>query len=255
MDRQTWMNSVSIKLGLLSCSLFLWAGIDGCSPIPLSAAPINSQVVDAETGKPIAGAVVVAGWMLRPGSLTGDSLPCGTANVEEAVTGKDGRFHLPGWGPKWPPCGGTMTGGEPMIFVYKSGYYYGRFFNGDPSDVSITFRTSSTWGNRQMKLKPFHEINYQDTGVFSVTGNYSQLNIDLGGYITDVPTQCNWKKIPLMLVALEMEREKISRAVGHPYDGITGDFIYNDQSFEKVAPKCGSPRAFLEGLLNETNNH
>lgn len=248
------MNHVSRNVELVIVGLFLWGEIAGCSPIPLSAAPIDSQVVDANTGKPIQGAIVVAGWMLRPGSLTGDGLPCGTANVEEAVTGPDGRFHLPGWGPKVPTCGGHMIGAEPMIFVYKAGYRYGRLSNGDPSDVSITYRTKSYLDNWQIKLKPFREIDYTDTSSSGAAANYDLLNDELAWFISAMPLRCNWKKVPKMLVALEREREKLSRAVGYPYDGITATLIYNEHSIERVAPKCGSPKAFMEGLLNEKNN-
>ncbi|HEX6550206.1 MAG TPA: hypothetical protein VF117_05980, partial [Gammaproteobacteria bacterium] len=70
----------------------------------LSADPIDATLVDADTGKPLAGVPVVAYWALKSGSLTGDSLPCGAAGVEEAVTDKDGKFHIPGWGPIKGPC-------------------------------------------------------------------------------------------------------------------------------------------------------
>lgn len=234
----------------LILALFICMGAgSGCAfgKIPLSAASIDSQVVDASTGKPIEGAVVVAYWQLKPGSFTGDGLPCGAANVEEAVTDSEGRFHLPGWGPIMPACNGSMNEGDPEMYVFKTGYHYGRFDNG----VSTTnvVRTGSTWGTRQMKLKKFQKIDYQDRSAQSVVMNYDGINIDMGIFITNMPSQCNWKKIPNMLRVLELERETISQAVGYPFGGITGDIIYNDQWYQKVAPKCGSPEAFLRGLL------
>lgn len=235
---------------ILILVLFICMGVgSGCAfgKIPLSAASIDSQVVDANTGKPIEGAVVVAYWQLKPGSLTGDSLPCGAANVEEAVTDNEGRFHLPSWGPIMPACNGLMNEGDPEMYVFKTGYHSGRFDNG-VSTTSVV-RTGSTWADRQMKLKKFEKVDYQDRSAQSVVMDYDGINIDMGIFITNMPTQCNWKKIQNMLRVLELEREAISQAVGYPIGGITGDFIYNDQWYLKVAPKCGSPKAFLEGLI------
>jgi hypothetical protein len=99
----------------LSFALFAIACIGGCAfgLVPLSADPIDSRVVDIDTGAPIEGAVVLAHWELHSGSLSGDSLPCGSASVEDAVTDKDGNFHLPGWGPTMPGCSGDMRQGNP----------------------------------------------------------------------------------------------------------------------------------------------
>ena len=65
----------------------------GCAVMGLSrfsADPIDVKVVDADSGAPLTGVVGVAIWPLNKGGLTGDSLPCGTAGVEESVTGEDG---------------------------------------------------------------------------------------------------------------------------------------------------------------------
>ena len=234
---------------ILILVLFICMGAgSGCAfgKIPLSAAPIDSQVVDANTGKPIQGAVVVAYWQLRLGSLTGDSLPCGAANVEEAVTDKEGRFRLPGWGPIMPACNGSMNEGDPEMYVFKSGYHSGRFDNG----VSTTnvVRTGSTWAGRQMKLKKFQKIDYRDLRPLTYYSNFSGLNIDLSMFVVNMPTQCNWQKIPNMLRILEIERQRFSRALGYPIGGITAQLVDQDQWVQMVAPKCGSPRTFIKGL-------
>lgn len=231
---------------LAAAMLYLLQGCSLVGASTLSADPIDSQVVDAETGKPIQGAVVVAYWELHPGSLGGDALPCAAANVEEAVTDKDGKFHLPGWGPIKGFCGG-MRQGNPLLFVFKSGYGYGRFSNGW-GGVEILTVTHNEWANRQMTLKRFPNINYHLIGPNTYYLNFDLLNIDLG-FVTNFPSQCNWRKIPNMLRVLELERQKFSEAVGYPVDGVTGQLIYQDKWFEKVAPKCGSPKAFIEGLL------
>ena len=65
-------------------------------PLFYSAKEINGAVVDGETGKPLEGVVVVAQWIYWcPGG--GHYM---RIKVIEAVTDKDGRYHIPAWGPR-----------------------------------------------------------------------------------------------------------------------------------------------------------
>ena len=238
--------------------LCMGAAVYVCASIgfwPLRAAPINSQVVDEGTRAPIEGAIVVAYWELNSGSIGGGSLPCGAANVEEAVTDKDGLFHMPGWGPTWPTCHSRMNVDAPMMFVFKSGYDYGKFINGPGGNVYTTTTTRSAW-NKQMPLRRFSSMDLTDRSARGYTAHIASLNIELGLFVTYLPGECNWKKMPSMLRALEMQRQAISNAVGYPIDGITVQLIDDDSYFQKIAPQCGSPKAFIEGLMNEnTSQH
>lgn len=218
----------------------------GCALIPLNADPIDSQVVDADTGRPIEGAVVVAYWQLHRGSIGGDALPCGAANVEEAVTDKDGNFHLPGWGPVMGACGDLMEG-EPMIYVFKSGYGYGRFANGQ-GYVETVYTTPNTWKDRQMKLRRFKNKDLRASGLGSYAANFSALSIELSDFIADMPDQCNWKKIPIMLRAIAIQTNEFHES-GNNLLGLDGQLIINDLYFQKTAPQCGSPKKFILGLL------
>ncbi len=73
--------------------------------------PIESQVVDAQTGQPLAGAVAVAVWTRREGlpGLYSTKLVA----VQEAVTDTAGRFTLT------RPAGSIS---EERVTVYKFGY-------------------------------------------------------------------------------------------------------------------------------------
>src|SRR6185312_14529324 len=101
--------------------------LGGCST--LSADPVTAHVVDAGTGKPLAGVVVTAYWELHNGSLTGHSFGCGAIDIEEAVTDQDGEFHIPGWGPVTSSC--DMRGYNPMLVLFKPGYDW-QGLNNDP---------------------------------------------------------------------------------------------------------------------------
>jgi hypothetical protein len=96
------MNTLKVAVFLI-ITLFLHS----CSP-----ASMTGSVVDAETGKPIDGAVIHAHWSITkgiPGLSYGQDY-----NTAEAVTDKDGKFKLSGvLNPFVNP---------PIIVVYKKGY-------------------------------------------------------------------------------------------------------------------------------------
>jgi hypothetical protein len=93
-----------------------------CSCMVFSiASPIMGAVIDEETGKPVASAIVVATWYSEspgyhsPGRKIFD--------VQEAVTDAQGRFKIPGWNFKtlnraWA----TIDTSRPELFIFKYGY-------------------------------------------------------------------------------------------------------------------------------------
>lgn len=229
---------------ILACSSCAVMGLSR-----LSADPIDARVVDTDTGQPIEGVVAVAYWPLSQGSLAGDSLPCGAANVEEAVSDKDGYFHLSGWGPVKNPCRGVMEEGEPLIYLFKAGYYYNQIVaNGITSHSAVSSTGSGWWVDHPMKLKAFKDVNYSDIGPGTYYLNFDVLNTYIETFVVHMPYQCNWKKIPNMLRVLEIERRKF-RFQGSSVDGVTNQLIGLDQWFQTAAPTCGSPKEFMEGLM------
>jgi len=82
--------------------------------------PIEAWVVDAETGKPIEGAIVVAHWQLR-----GATLDSGTRRnqleVIETVTDRSGRFFIPGF-TKINYTLEELREEDPRIVVFKPGF-------------------------------------------------------------------------------------------------------------------------------------
>ncbi|RMG02440.1 MAG: hypothetical protein D6726_07520, partial [Nitrospirae bacterium] len=81
---------------------------------------IRGYVLEAQTGEPIEGAVVVAAWALTqvPGEGFG-----GYARIIETVTDKDGKFVIPSWWSfkPWKLCS-VMYGNGAKIIIYKPGY-------------------------------------------------------------------------------------------------------------------------------------
>jgi hypothetical protein len=239
----------TIALRIAAVALLCAFSCSGCAAIfgtSLKADATDSQVVDADTGQPIEGAVVVAHWELHRGSLGGDSLPCGAADVEEAVTDKDGKFHIPGWGPIRTSCDG-MRSFSPIFYIFKSGYEPGGASNHPTDPTAMVSNTHSDWNNRQIKLKKFPNPDLTEVGAKSYGAAFGLLNGALESFVVDFPRECNWKKIPNMLRALISERKRFIAAGGH-VGSIAQEMVYADQSMQKDAPQCGSPKIFIEGL-------
>ena len=86
-------------------------------PLFYSAKEIRARIVDEKTGAPIAGAVVVAQWILAVVSGRGPTL-----HIAEAVTNDKGEFVIAEWGPKARRPLTGLTWKSPQILVFKSGY-------------------------------------------------------------------------------------------------------------------------------------
>lgn len=81
---------------------------------------IKGSVVDAETGKPIEGAIVIGMWALTqiPGEGFG-----GYAKIQVEITDKEGKFTIPSWTTFKPWKLLSVTHGlAPKIVIYKPGY-------------------------------------------------------------------------------------------------------------------------------------
>jgi hypothetical protein len=60
-----------------------------------SGKAVDGQVLEASTGKPLSGAIVVATWSGIVGSLAHSQGVC--FHVESTTTDEQGRYHIPAW--------------------------------------------------------------------------------------------------------------------------------------------------------------
>jgi hypothetical protein len=118
-------------------------------PLTYSAKPIEGRVVDAETKAPIAGAVIVADWVLM---VAGGGDRVRSLQTIETVTDQDGHYAIPGWGPKLRPTGVELTDSDPKLIVFKSTYVPEFLYNKHEGSTSV--RTSD-WDGKTIALKPF----------------------------------------------------------------------------------------------------
>jgi hypothetical protein len=96
---------------------------------------MNGQVIDSETGAPIAGALVIAEWTGDIGGPVQSSRVC--FHMEVAKTDAEGRYHIPGWSrrPVTDTEGGFfgIRNVEVSRRTYKAGYEQLGY---DPNDAS-----------------------------------------------------------------------------------------------------------------------
>lgn len=95
----------------------------GCAkiPHPLHGERIAGEVVDADTGQPIAGVHVAFVWedTIRPSGITGHNSRTICYHAAAAITDAQGRFEIPPWR-KWSTF--NVDSVEPTALVYTRGY-------------------------------------------------------------------------------------------------------------------------------------
>lgn len=87
--------------------------VKGCTYMP-----IEGTVVDAETGKPIEGANILAWWTIRKGKFIGLA-GAETYKIVETTTDRDGHFIINAY--ILSPFK-IMLIDEPSVTIYKAGY-------------------------------------------------------------------------------------------------------------------------------------
>jgi len=121
--------------------------IKGCAYLP-----ITGTVVDAETGKPIEGAVVLVEWTIKKG--IGDK-HTESVKVAEVLTDKDGKFDLPG-------CYRPFVE-APDLTIYKRGHVA---WNNKFIFPNYKERTDFKWENGYLfKLEEFIDAHFHNDHV------------------------------------------------------------------------------------------
>ena len=114
------------------------------------AESISGRVVDADSGEPIEGAVVVADWLLYSGGM-GHGGVRDSLFAEEALTNGNGEFRFGKWGPKRRPAY-QYLGYAPFLVVFKAGYRHQAMSNQASSNG---FVRSSAWSGQDIRLTKF----------------------------------------------------------------------------------------------------
>ena len=203
-----WTLIVVIGVGLYA----LWSFVTAMVPLLPSpwppfywALPVHGQVVDAETGSPMSGVIVVAHWELETEGWS--PRVTGQAAVMEDVTDDTGHFTFRWWCPRWRWFWeGHLEESAPELLFFKSGYTwtgchthrvspnYNPFPGSDCDEATIKLKKFE--GNEREYSKSVEDLDTKIEFAFKYGG-------------------CFWKKTPYMLVALDSEGTRLTRVHGY----------------------------------------
>lgn len=236
-----------MNLRLLSATLALSSLMFVASCSTLSGEPVTARVVDLATGKPLAGVAVAAYWELHEGSLFGHSPGCGAIDMEGTVTDANGEFHLPGWGPITVSASCDMGGDNPSLILFTPGYDFEGLDNVPLDPLGTVTVSHSYYDGKTIRMHRALDMDLSKPqwDLHGYTQDFVGLNMVVGRYALE---GCNWKKIPDMLRAIYLQTQAF-RAASQNFDTVTSILIRDDAAWQKAAPECGSPKAFIEGLV------
>lgn len=186
---------------LLVLGVVLAAQVEVEDPPPLtySAKPMRGFVLDGEKGEPLEGVAVVAQWVLFvSGPGHGGHGP--RLHVAEAVTDNQGKFLIPGWGPK-PNPGYPWTSlldRDPMLSFFRRGYRPLTVQNRWERKDSVRF---SEWDGKTINLEKFKGAAEEWAREVSFLQTF------LGWLSKDM----DWRWMPRMVLALELERQRLDQ--------------------------------------------
>ncbi|MGB5767012.1 MAG: carboxypeptidase-like regulatory domain-containing protein [Arenicellales bacterium] len=172
----------------------------------LASEPFGGTVVDKETGKPIANAVVMMRWPRTRGGYTGSNT-VGAIEVAESVTDAEGQYFIEGWfkGKDEIFEGGFVYKTSPEMVIYAPGYWpekhRNRIYTITPAELAKMQNKSinilqqgetwkADWDGEAIGLEPTHS----ETWNFEQWRKYlSSIESYMSVYYMP---QCPWLKIP-----------------------------------------------------------
>lgn len=216
--------------------------LSGCAfPAWYSAEPIEAWVVDEE-GKPLEGVIAVAHWHVWEGTLAGTNSG-GEIQIMETVTDKSGHFYFPAWGPKMLPpqknkgLVDQYLGNEaPNLLFFKSGYQFLSLANSTRTVRNTSSLRQSIWNGKRLTMKSFD-------GTLKEYAEHV-LSAHWIGFAYD-GRDCEWTKIPRMLVALHKEKLALEQQANISYTYLLVDPI--DHVFERE--RCLSKKDFFADYI------
>jgi hypothetical protein len=154
MENRKSVNALIVLSILMITTLALASGCQGNQWVYFHDEEIRGYVVDADTNKPIEGAIVVSMWQLSQMLSQGFG---GYAKVIEVKTDKEGKFTIHPWKTFKPlTANSVMRDFAPEVMIYKPGYKVYRthkvLWEGYPNDYSRTEEEKN-------KLKIQYNIN------------------------------------------------------------------------------------------------
>jgi len=197
-NRKAWKLILAIAVALVVLNVFY--------PFVWFSTEFRARVVDESTGRPVSGAIVLANWELVGGIVEENLL--GQLAISEVVTGTDGDFRIPAWGPRFVLGLGHLATTEPKIRILSPNYSpfilnnqprpmmasnYGR------ADMVIHF----LYQDQDLKLKP----RSTDLHAYDQALDYLRLELSFIYY----GRNCEWRSAPRTLAFIHNRKRELSQ--------------------------------------------
>lgn len=168
-----------------------------CHPPVYVAKDIHGQVIDEETGRPVADAIVVARWGLRQEVVPGFAYSDGSLKIIETATDGNGRYSISGWGPIPRPPFHFLDDADPELIVFKNGYDALGLGNRTLEAPNSAIVRTSMWDGKVLKLQrpkgtPEDQANRLSSAYTSLWMSASQL-----------------RSFPKLFLAMNAERKRL----------------------------------------------
>lgn len=237
------------NIRVIALLALLVAPLAACAETPTiyKSEPAEAWVVDAVTGKPVEGAVVVAHWeMSVHGQRVTDDLY--SPKIMETVTDSNGHFAIPGWGPE-SICCGFMDERDPRILIFKPGYEGNSLTSSYSAIVNDPKDRDHYWNGKTYTLQPFtgNYTGAQGKKEFDHFEDFSDFQV-VFGFLFVRPARCDWKLVPQLLRAQSQQRLVFAAHNYKDYRSVIQHFYEIDKFAPDIVKQCGSPSAFLKGI-------
>ncbi len=200
-----------------------------------SAEAIEGWVVDADTGKPVQGAIATANWQLEGGLEAG--IPRGQIQISEDMTDTEGRFHFPAWGSR-VSFAGHASYKWPQILIFKPGFNHLRLANRPRSGSGNT--NTSEWNRKTVRIAPFKGDGRAYSREFDV------YNRELQSFATQGGDSCAWRSLPKTLKMVANEDARLRSRGLTEFSSLVSELKSNKKYFDDKG--CGPVGNFLREL-------
>lgn len=146
MDKNTFLKTLCILLFILLTSCFSYAvRYDGT---------YSGKVVDAVTGEPIEGVVVLGWWEKEYPTVAGPKHDY--YDAEDTITDKNGEFEISGKGLR------ILSNLEPMrVLIFKAGYSYNGMIWKKPKEGGYIYKEDIKWEG-QKAIIPLKKLTMEE---------------------------------------------------------------------------------------------
>lgn len=235
------------NIRVIALLTLLMGPLAACAETPTiyESKPIEGWVIDADTGAPIEGAVVLANWemWLHGPKAVGDVYD---PKIMEAVTDSSGHFVIAGWGPE-PVCCGYMTEEDPLIHIFKPGYAGFAISDGHSAVVDDPRVRNPYWNGQKFQLKSYKGNYKGDEGQNDFDTFDRFIFVANFGFLTQRQAPCGWTKVPNFMQAVSQQLDIFKQHGYYDRNSIIKNLLAHEINITE-SDHCESPKEFFEGL-------